>query len=268
MLDKIKYINSRGTVIDLTRPPFIANESQLHDYEWTVESINDKITGFNMSGVKQKDLPLTVSGTADEINKLFDDFEIDVLTKTPGKLYINDYYLSCYIMSSSVSDYSYNDRFMTKKLKITYDNSFWCKEVKRLFKHRTEIAGGYDFPYDFSYDLGNSVSVDKLENDGITPCNFEIVISGAASQPQITVGGNSYGINTDVMSGEFLIINSKTRKIQRCLTDGTFVNEFKNRERSNDIFSKIPTGVNSVMFDDIDNFEITLFLERSEPKWI
>ena len=54
MLDKIKYINSRGTVIDLTKPPFIANESQLRDYEWNVESINDRITGFNMSGVKQK----------------------------------------------------------------------------------------------------------------------------------------------------------------------------------------------------------------------
>ena len=74
MLDKIKYINSRGTVIDLTKPPFIANESQLRDYEWNVESINDRITGFNMSGVKQKELPITVSGTADEINRLFEEF--------------------------------------------------------------------------------------------------------------------------------------------------------------------------------------------------
>lgn len=268
MLDKIKYINSRGTVIDLTKPPFIANESQLRDYEWNVESINDKITGFNMSGVKQKELPITVSGTPDEINRLFEEFEIDVLTDSAGKLYINDYYLSCYVTASTVSDYTNNDRFMTKKLKISYDYGFWCREEKKLFNHRTEIAGGYDYPYDFNYDYGNSVSVDSLENDGIVPCDFEIVISGVASEPQITVGENSYGVNTDVMSGEFLIINSKTRKIRRRLANGTYVNEFNNRERSSNIFEKIATGVNSVIFDEINGFEITLFLERSEPKWI
>ena len=70
------------------------------------------------------------------------------------------------------------------------------------------------------------------------------------------------------MSGEFLIINSKTRKIRRRLVNGTYVNEFNNRERSSNIFEKIATGVNSVIFDEINGFEITLFLERSEPKWI
>jgi hypothetical protein len=268
MLDKIKYINSRGTVIDLTKPPFIANESQLRDYEWNVESVNDKITGFNMSGVKQKELPITVSGTADEINRLFEEFEIDVLTNSAGKLYINDYYLSCFVTASTVSDYTHNDGFMTKKLKISYDYGFWCREAKKLFNHRTEIAGGYDFSYDFPFDYGNSMSIDSLENDGITACDFEIVISGAVISPQITIGGNSYGVSTEVMSEEFLIINSKTRKIQRLLEDGTFVNEFKNRERSSDVFKKIPTGVNPVIFDDVEKFEVTLFLERSAPKWI
>lgn len=52
------------------------------------------------------------------------------------------------------------------------------------------------------------------------------------------------------------------------IVNGTYVNEFNNRERSSNIFEKIATGVNSVIFDEINGFEITLFLERSEPKWI
>lgn len=267
MLDKIKYINSQGFVIDFTKPPFIANETELRNYEWNVNVVNDRISSFRKVGVISKPLPITVAGTADEINNIMDAFDIDVLNNAAGKLFINDYYIDCFITASSVSDYTGNNKFQTRILTVTFNNSNWIKEESFNFKASDiSITGGLDFDYDFNYDLGYKGKLEFM-NPSAFDCDFRITIEGAETSPIISIGDNSYNVNCVIDRGSILVIDSKSKMIYTLDSNGNKVNQFNQRNRENYIFKKIKTGLNLVELN-VTAFSLILYLERSEPEWI
>ena len=68
-------------------------------------------------------------------------------------------------------------------------------------------------------------------------------------------------------SGEYLTIDSATKKIFLTAVDGTTANKFNNRNRDSYIFEKIQPGGNVVAWDGTFGFDVILLEERSEPKW-
>ena len=67
--------------------------------------------------------------------------------------------------------------------------------------------------------------------------------------------------------GEYLTIDSTTKKIFLTKNDGTIINQFNNRNRDSYIFEKIPAGSNVVTWNGDFAFDVILLEERSEPKW-
>lgn len=274
MLEKFKYINHIGEVLEFGAGSLFANENELRNFSWSVISTNDKISGFN-KGIVSKAIPIILKCESAEDgvrlrNHIFEVFEKDILAKQYGRIVIGDYHLKCYITDSSKSEYLINKNYMQIELTLQTDLPEWIKETTSTFRNSSSAEGEafLDFPYEFPYDLKNGFSTGILNNTGFVDSNFRIVIYGAVKNPTLFIGEHEFSVNVDVATGEYLTIDSVNKTIVLTKNNGTKVNCFNNRNKDSYIFEKIPSGANVVTSPNTGiAFDITLLEERSEPKW-
>lgn len=272
MLEKVKYINHLNESLEFGKNGLFVNENDLHDFAWEITSQNDKISGFK-KGIVEKTIPVVlVSDSQEEAvvlkNKLFEIFEKDVLAVQPGKIIVGDYYLKCYAVESSKTDYLTEKRYLKVSLKISTDQPYWVKETSTKFDYESNLSDGdLDFNKDFPYDYTSNLMNEKLINSNFTATNFRLNIYGSCVNPKITIAGHNYEVDTSIESNEYLTIDSVNKTIILTHTDGAKENCFKNRNKDSYIFEKIPEGTLNVSINGNFNFEVTLLEERGEPKW-
>jgi len=274
MLEKLQYRNHLGEGITFGQDGFFVNENDLRDFTWNYTSKNNRLSSFQ-KGVVKKTLTVIIACTSEadglaKRNALFEICEKDVLAKKHGKIIIGDYYMKCFVIGSKKSDYLYNNQTMKLKLTVVTDAPVWVKESTTVFRKEKESAEegafldfNYDFPFDFAYEL----AIQNLINEDFVATNFRLIIYGACSNPRIHIGGHEYLINTDINSGEHLIIDSYEKTIVLVRSNGEKVNRFNSRNREAYVFEKIPVGANTVSWEGDFGFDVTLLEERSEPKW-
>lgn len=273
MLERIRYINNNHKVVEFGKKGIYANENDLRDYIWTYDTDRNKIGNFRKTAAK-KTIPIVIKADTEENaaeikNNMFKVFEYDVLLGIPGKLLIGEYYMECYIVESCKSNYINDKKIMNTSIKIASDTGNWIKKTRHEFIHEDipDISGrGYPYEYKYDYSMGSGY-VNILENEHFASCDFIMKISGYAFEPSITIGGHVYKVNETIQINEILTINSKEKTIILTKNNGIQVNLYSKREKSSYIFEKISPGENQVYWNSGFNFEITLFEERSEPKW-
>lgn len=269
MLENIKYVNSIGQEVVFGTDGLYANENELRDYSWNYSSSDNYINSFYRA-IKDKKLPIIIFADTEENgirkkNSLNEIFDIDVITKKQGKLYIGDYYLECYITESTKSIYLQSKKELHADLKVTSTGA-WIRESTTLFIKKEYEEEGLNFPFNYPLNFSiNGFQNNVLENDHFADSNFRIVISGYAQNPEIVIGGHLYRVNVIVGEDEQLIIDSRDRTIM-LNRNGIGENHFRDRETEYYIFEKIKAGNQTVIWGEF-NFEITLFNERSEPIW-
>lgn len=124
-----------------------------------------------------------------------------------------------------------------------------------------------DFPYDFLADPDRNL---QIENDSAYGCNWEVEIKGPVNSPVVTINDTMIGVEgVAIPENASLLINSKDKTILLQYPSGERANFFGYRVKSNGnyVFDKIPPGVFTVMVNDAFAWSLTLFDERSEPKW-
>ena len=279
MMD-IYYINSEGVRLDLLKPPYMLQTGDLFDYEWGYESVDTsalsgRITDFTR-GITKKNLTLSILNYSKDayytaINVFHEATEVDVLETSPGKLYIGEQYLQCYIIASEKTEWENDIELLDNDIEIVAEYPFWITEQKYEFKPSTnEQTGEYlDFPFDFPFDLmGDEIGVGNINFEHYSSCNFLMTIYGPCTNPRITVNGNLYEVKTKLDAGEYLLIDSREGTVLRIRTNGIPVNEFDNRNtESGSIFEQIQPGYNLVSWDGSFGFDMLIYLERSEPEW-
>ena len=271
----VKYVNSIGQEIDLMSDYIRIKEASLSEYEWGYEGKDDTygmlITRFKRD-VAQYPITLIFRGTEQQkkqnLNDFFEKTEIDVLRKSPGKLMYNDYYLNCYIVSSSTHPGDYFDT--EREITVIAPYPFW--QMERVFSfgiQQSSAAGTFlDYPHDYNYDYAPEGRNDYVNNDHYGSCDFIMNIFGPAINPEIMIAGHVYEVITTLESGEYLQINSREGTVVKVSQTGEMTNEYNNRNKTSSVFEKIPPGDSLVSWDGNFGFDITLFVERSEPKWI
>lgn len=274
MID-VFYINSKNEKLNLRGPDFIiTNNNDLGNWEWTYEVSNGVIKQFEKK-FKEKSLQLLVKGKTKDacsrlMNALYEKTEIDICTKTPGKLYVGDYYLECYLISKDI-DNSIIGKNALETLKIMPVGKVWLKKHPFHFSHTNEpIQSGHGYPHDYpyGYSIGTGYSA-TVTNEGFTDSNMIITIYGYAYHPEILIDGHSYKINCIVDSNQKAVINTRDRTIRLInLQSGVVKNAFMFREQSSNIFEKISPGEHTVFWNTNFNFDITILIERSEPEWL
>lgn len=97
----VYYINHLNEKILLDSENVILKYQELFNYSWDADTDNGKITSFTR---EMATYPITVTVTADsdeEFADILNNFHSivvkDIINHKPGRLYIGDQYLSCYI---------------------------------------------------------------------------------------------------------------------------------------------------------------------------
>ncbi len=273
MLEQIKYVNHKGETIHFGKDGIFANENDLRNYAWSYDSNRNRIENFR-KGVANKAIPITIASTSEEEavkikNRIFEVFEKDVIAEQPGRFYINEYYMECYIVESAKSAYLQSNNSMKVSAKIVSVTGNWILETYKEFIYvdgSDETGRGYPYRYPYDYSAGEG-NFNELMNNHFSSCDFVIKISGYAHQPSITIGDHIYQINETIQANEILTIDSRSKTIILTRNNGVQVSLFSKREKSSYIFEKIPSGMQKVYWNSGFNWEITLYEERSEPKW-
>lgn len=277
----IQYENSAGEVIRLDRQGFYADEGTLRDFSWeynysgypdgsggTVSMFfrHEQAKSFDVSAHAYSRIELDTL-----LNRLHNITEYDVRMRTPGKLWLNQQYISCYLIASEVQNKSFKAFFVTKKLTILPVIPYWCIEETKNF-----IAGGatqvspdakrYNGRYPYKYGTGYSqTTLDNTVGSWETP--MIITIYGSAVNPSLSIGGDRYTLNTTLAPNERAVIDQLHKKIYKIGTTGIKTNLFNTRDKTVDIFKYAPVGMVSVLYNGDYSFDITLIHQRSEPLW-
>jgi hypothetical protein len=271
MRDSVVYINHLNQSVTLGDASILLNENSIRDYSWKYDSLYSKIINLKKE-IYTFSIPITIiSENKEEVaNSLFEIFEKDILSFSPGALWIGDYYIQGFMIAKKNKNFVYN-RIMDITLTFVTDSKFWRKNTKFVFRlnNSSSTEDGLGFPYDYPYDFLSPISIQNLNNTSYVASDFIMVIYGSISNPAIAIAENTYQVNCDVGSNEYLTINSKDRTIILTESDGTKTNKFAYRDTSaGNIFEKIPTGTCSVSMATDCNLDITIIEERSEPEWI
>lgn len=273
MLEKMTYENHLGEKLEFGTFPLFVNYNDLRDFAWEITSKNDRIASFR-KGIVTKSLPVIVNCKSEDEgfairNRIFEVTEKDVLAEQHGRIIIGDYYLKCFITGSRKTDYLISNGYMTLEMTVQTDFPAWVKETGINLRKGTEADIAFlDYPIGFMHDYMNVQCNGTVVNPNFMPSNFRMVIYGEVINPTLFIGGHKYNVDVELLTGEYLTIDSANKTIVLTRYNGEKVNCFSKRNRDSYVFEKIPTGGNLVtMPNESMNVDITLLDERSEPKW-
>ena len=195
--------------------------------------------------------------------------EKDVLAGIHGRLFIDGYYLRCFVTGSAKSEYLYNGRHAKVSLTIETDLPEWIRETVFAFGYDGAGSAGkdMDFNRDFPSDYASNLLGRSVCNTGFVASEFRMVIYGAAEEPSVTVHGHVYQVHASLEGNEHLTIDSVDKTILLTHADGSQENLFNLRNRESYIFEKMPPGTSLVSLEGCRKADITLLEERSEPRW-
>lgn len=248
-----------------------------YDFKWsanvTKQTIGAKLNDFEKAAAEYS-LILDFLGTKEEraeyANTFFELTEGDLIEKTPGRLYFKDYYIECYVIGSAYNGQDKRTRAVQKKLDLYVPYPFWIRQEKKQFFIQEAVRSeeGLDFPTDFPFDFTpDKIGHQLWHTEHYTASQFQIVVYGPCTDPEVLINGYPYKVFTQLETGDYMIIDSRLNTVEKYMKNGQIVNLYNSRQFTPSIFEKVPGGTLTVDWSGKFGFDITLFLERSEPKW-
>lgn len=287
---KFYYVNSKGKRINFYEYPFIMQDGNLLNYSYSYdvsEGNRKRLTNIRKEtgertfklallpniekGLSYEDRRTALKAYADE---LFETFETDTVNNTDGALWTDTgFYLPCRIISSDKDKNGlFNGLpFTFETFKTVSESNNWIKTLKKSFYKGSDTVVESieaDYPYDYEYDYAQEISgVDYFNTNHFAECDFEMIIYGTVSNPVININDYPYSVYETVSGDEYLVINTKAGTVVKVTSSGEKVNVFDSRSKENTVFKKLPTGELTVTWNGKFGFDITAFIERSEPSW-
>lgn len=280
----VRYVSSAGRAFVLQGDGrAFLDVFPLFHFSWDYELVNST-SGMGGAATNFARFPKTVElelrlrgydrqGFLDKINELHRVAEPDLVSATPGRLYLGDQYMVCYLTAAGgVSSAPRNGHFATQALTVLAVRPFWCREVEFQFVPQSgggevenDMAKKYNLRYPYRYNTG--LNARQLYNNFYLPTPMIITIQGPASTPAIQIGSNVYRVNAQVLATEYLVIDQPARQIYTVGETGQRVNRFNDRDKRTDIFAPAPVGNSTVLYNGDFVVSIRLVQQRSAPEW-
>ena len=277
---QLYYEGSDGSIIDFMSDPLSAQSPEtLTANHWSYSTIS----GVNGIGrVKRfykdtQEASLTVSvmtDTPEEFNevmyRIHRIFERDIRRLQPGKLWWNGFYKEVFAVETSQDEFEELFEAVEKSISFISVYPYWVKKTTYQYLDLSnDDDDGLDYNMDYDdFDYQREELIEVIENDCIDKANFELRFYGPCNNPAATIGGHVYELLLDLDDGEYVIVNSLTKKITQTDAYGGIENVFHLRSRESYIFEPIPEGANTVLRSKDLKMDITIFDERGEPEWI
>lgn len=273
-LYKLTYKNHINEIVEFGVDGLWFVNTDLHNYEWKYENNNGRIGSFD-KGIVERKINIVIGCKTREqginyMNQIVECADKDILTNNEGVLIWGDYYLKCYLTKSKKNTFIERKGYLEGEITIVTDKPQWVREVTKPFGGNTsgEEGKNLDYAFDFPYDFTSPTAIKNIVNPSFADTDFKIVVYGEVTNPAIYIGGHLYEVNCYVARGEYLTIDSKQKTITITKQNGEIENHFKDRNKTSYVFEKIQSGEVSVSWLGDFGFDITLYEERSEPKWI
>lgn len=283
---RIYYKNSSGKILDLMEWPYKVKESELLGYEWSytaTENTGSK-SGGSIQAIRKKiektNLKISVFAMSkQEYTEALEHFlevtEEDILNSKPGRLYVDDYYYPCYIYGSKKTHWERMTTYLDNEMKLVSPYPLWCREHMQTFtmggsKTNAELeADPYlYYPIMYPYKYSTPKDVGTLRNDHYAACDFKMIIYGPCENPAVHINGHLYEVKTTLLTGEYLLVDSRDNQVHKYSIDGRKENMFNQRNKESGLFEKMPAGQSTVIWNTAAfGFDVILFQERSEPAW-
>lgn len=273
----VEYVASSGRRYNLKTKGLIRTRTaNYHKWNWGVDGtalqFGVRVADFTRDAATYTtqlvfDGPLSARKAL--VEALHEDFELDVRNMTPGRIIWGDYYIVCYIKASSTFPDA-NDWYTDNDVTIYCPHPFWIKEEKRTFfpQEAPEDEHFLDYDYDYEYDYYYGTPGIATWTIGFPfPSEFTMTVFGPVSNPRILVNGYPYQFNDTLEEAEYVVINSRDNTIMKHLANGQAVSIFDLRNKEQSIFQSMPANSLTINWSGLFGFDITLFEERSEPRW-
>lgn len=272
---KIRYVGSAGEV-NFSSLPFLFEDNDLFRYEWSFtqsdapQGNGSRLSNFHFPSAERSLKFYCVSEDVfTQINTLDELFNADVMNETPGKLYVDDVYCPCYIVSMTPDAIKKPEAKQAITLKIRVLNPTWIKEETFSFSASDQrtITGLFKLPISFPFSWSKSLASSYITNGYFKPARAVITIYGPASSPSFSIDNHMYKINGDLLDHERFVIDQIEKTVVKITTTGSYVNAFAMREKSSSVFEPIPVGRFAVQYYSNFSLQIVLKHERTMPIW-
>lgn len=259
-MDKVFYKNHIGDTLNLRGDGVFANYKALKDF--ALEVTNNALTS------QSKSTSLTVVCLSREsANRLVNTLEKDSTKSIYGKFYINDWYIKVLYQGLTVVE-EYADKI---KLELSFhaaDTLFTNETEYQLTAKQNSSSETINFPLNFPFNFGaDALSASSVVNDELLPADFVLRFNAPVSSVDITIGGNSYIVNSAINSGETFVLDTAEKEVYK---DTALGKSSLLGAASDDsyIFETISSGINSVVWSGDFNISLLLLSHRRTPPWI
>lgn len=203
------------------------------------------------------------------LNRFHAVSEPDVIDNEPGKLFVGDQYIICYIVGGEPQEFVKMGRFVQLQLDLLIVEPYWCTETTTIFNIATESSDltAKKFPLRFPYRFTTGYANSKLNNLHYAECPMIITVYGSAQNPSIIIAGNTYNVSEQIATGSRLVIDQTRHTIEIINSVGESTNVFNSRNKAYDIFKPLPAGESIVQHAGEFKFAVTLVQQRSGLKW-
>lgn len=273
------YENSRGDILHLDEAPIIVQSSGLFDYQWNMTVYDRALRDGGRAAsrrrpVQEKTLVLEVFADTQEehdaaLDQMHDVMEHDVAALVPGKLWVNDQYITCFVRAAAKALDRDWTTYTVVTLTLQVVGPAWtAEEVVTMLPADTEttVTGGKRYAGRYPYRYAPAPGDFRFHNDSLTPAPMIIKIFGACNAPSVYVGGQEYAVNANLAGGEYVVIDQMEKSITKVAADGTKSNWFNQRKKSVDNFLYAPAGYLEIRCSENFPCEITFLTQRSEPQ--
>lgn len=272
----LQYKASSGNVYELnTKSSILTRDANYHTWSWTVNGTDlqygKRIANFSRDAAVYS-TTLTFTGNPlkrkANIENLHEDFELDVRNHTPGRIIWGDYYIDCYITMSKTSP---DDRpiWTDNDISIYCPYPFWIKEETKTFMPDVAPVGQtfLDYEFDYEYDYYYAPGTATWTRSFPFPAEFQLTIFGPCADPRVLIDGYPYQFFDTLTSTEYAVIDSRKNTVIKYNANGTQTNIFDLRNKSESVFQQIPGGTLTFNWAGTFGFDLTIYQERSEPRW-
>lgn len=229
-----------------------------------------------LSGVTRssRELDLTVKtmelAQLDRMRRLMD---ADMANGRPGTLLADgEWKARAYVTGSDVDEIT--PRLVTVTLTVVLLEGVWRRESTTEYNPSTLASyTDLDYPHDYEHDWSPSLLANTAANPALSPMPCRLTIYGPATDPEITIGGNTYTADCEIPSGAYLVIDGLNRTIRLTMNNGDIVDHFADGHRGSGLdggeycFQPLPAGDSEVSWDGGYGFDLTVIEERGEPPW-
>lgn len=279
----IRFVNHNGEQVDLMNGAYKIEDSSLFAHSWDYDSDNAAI-GYGgtirkfRKGIQTKDITIHIESVGMESYKqaydhLMEIIDMDVIDEVPGRIYIDDSYMRCYITEGDPSYFVPGLDMCTYNFKLASPYPFWITECKRSFQKIINGSGEseefLDYEHDYGYDYTMPYGGDVIwQVDHYAPCEYEMIIYGPCVDPRVVINGHIYQVYATLDKNDYLKINSRENSVVQYLVNGTQRDLYDYRVKiTGSLFDPITPGNVRVVWSGEFGFDLTLFCERSEPRW-